>query len=891
MALYLLHGTLHCTIYSAQDLVDELRFSGQAPKLIRKMVERMEDTMKMGKGQSRIYATIELGKSTVGRTRIVDEDPVNPEWNEGFHIYCAYNVSQVIINVKCDDRVGAHVIGKARIPLSKILPGKAVEDWYDLILEGNEKKRGKIKVKLQFSSVEGDPFWGSGITGSNQTGVPFTFFPQRTGCRITLYQDAHMQPGFLPKIFLEGGMMREETRCWEDIYHAISNAKYLIYIAVPSTIPASRSIPVAFAKMTFVRQSLFGCLRNPCICDIGGSERSLQGCGLMGSCEHNSTKDSVQNLWLCSLKICPLNGITKSSRWSVHTAIRLIRDPHTDQGETLGELLKRKADHGCKVLLLVWDDRTSQRGMPNLGGIMGTHDEETLNYFKSSNVKCILCPRNPDSGLSVVQGMTVGTMFSHHQKTITVDAEVGVSNPYSRRIVSFVGGIDLCDGRYDDQNHSLFRTLTSAHNDDFYNGCFKGANIDYGGPREPWHDIHAKLEGPVAWDVLKNFEQRWKKQGEEGYLLEISDIVDIIPMSPITEGFDPETWNAQIFRSIDGGAAFGFPTDPYEAANVGLITGKDQVIERSIQDAYIHAIRRAKEFIYIENQYFLGSCATWDTMQDTGCNHLIPIELALKIVSKIEAGERFAVYIVIPMWPEGLPDSLSVQPILEWQRKTMEMMYRYISQALYAKGIYDVHPKDYLSFFCLGNRETKVDGEYKPVMAIPDTNLFSHYRKAQESRRFMIYVHSKMMIVDDEYIIIGSANINQRSMDGARDTEIAVGAYQPFHTAKDRSPRGQIHGFRMSLWYEHMGVLSNEFLHPNSTQCIRRVNEIGEQIWDKFIAEENPITRDLLGHLMTYPIDVKEDGSISEIEGEKWFPDTKAAVLGSRSPLPPVLTT
>ena len=31
--------------------------------------------------------------------------------------------------------------------------------------------------------------------------------------------------------------------------------------------------------------------------------------------------------------------------------------------------------------------------------------------------------------------------------------------------------------------------------------------------------------------------------------------------------------------------------------------------------------------------------------------------------------------------------------------------------------------------------------------------------------------------VDNEYIIIGSANINQRSMDGARDTVIAMGAY------------------------------------------------------------------------------------------------------------------
>ena len=29
------------------------------------------------------------------------------------------------------------------------------------------------------------------------------------------------------------------------------------------------------------------------------------------------------------------------------------------------------------------------------------------------------------------------------------------------------------------------------------------------GPREPWHDIHARVEGPIALDVKKNFEDRW----------------------------------------------------------------------------------------------------------------------------------------------------------------------------------------------------------------------------------------------------------------------------------------------------------------------------------------------------------------------------------------------
>lgn len=50
-----------------------------------------------------------------------------------------------------------------------------------------------------------------------------------------------------------------------------------------------------------------------------------------------------------------------------------------------------------------------------------------------------------------------------------------------------------------------------------------------------------------------------------------------------------------------------------------------------------------------------------------GADNLIPMELALKIVSKIRARERFTVYVVIPMWPEGVPSSAAVQEILYWQ--------------------------------------------------------------------------------------------------------------------------------------------------------------------------------------------------------------------------------
>jgi phospholipase D1/2 len=59
-----------------------------------------------------------------------------------------------------------------------------------------------------------------------------------------------------------------------------------------------------------------------------------------------------------------------------------------------------------------------------------------------------------------------------------------------------------------------------------------------------------------------------------------------------------------------------------------------------------------------------GILFPWDA---AGANNLIPMELALKITSKIRAGERSTVYVVIPMCPEGVPTTASVQEILYFQ--------------------------------------------------------------------------------------------------------------------------------------------------------------------------------------------------------------------------------
>ncbi|KAL3814883.1 hypothetical protein ACJIZ3_016151 [Penstemon smallii] len=572
--------------------------------------------------------------------------------------------------------------------------------------------------------------------------------------------------------------------------------------------------------------------------------------------------------------------------WSVWHKVRLVRDDNSLSEYTLGELLKSKSQEGVRVLLLVWDDPTSRSILGyKTDGVMATHDEETRRYFKHSSVQVLLCPRVAGKRHSWVKQREVGVIYTHHQKTVIVDADAGNNR---RRIIAFVGGLDVCDGRYDTPQHPIFRSLQTVHSDDYHNPTYTG-NVD-GCPREPWHDLHSKIDGPAAYDILTNFEERWMKAAKphgikklkmsyDDSLLRIERMPDILGLSdaPCVSEDDPEAFHVQVFRSIDSNSVKGFPKDPKDAPKRNLVCGKNVLIDMSIHTAYIKAIRSAQHFIYIENQYFVGSSYNWNQYKDIGANNLIPMEIALKIAEKIRVHERFAAYIVIPMWPEGNPAGAATQRILFWQHKTMQMMYETIHKALVEVGLEDAYsPQDFLNFYCLGNREALNAGDLSESNSPANTPQ----GLSRKNRRFMIYVHSKGMIVDDEYVIIGSANINQRSMEGTRDTEIAMGAYQPHHTwaRKQASPMGQIYGYRMSLWAEHLGVLEDCFTRPESLECVRRVRSMGEANWNQFASNE---VSEMRGHLLKYPVEVDRNGKVKPLPGSETFPDVGGNIVGS----------
>jgi phospholipase D1/2 len=61
-----------------------------------------------------------------------------------------------------------------------------------------------------------------------------------------------------------------------------------------------------------------------------------------------------------------------------------------------------------------------------------------------------------------------------------------------------------------------------------------------------------------------------------------------------------------------------------------------------------------------------------------------------------------------------------------------------------------VDASEYIEFFCLRN------------WGVMNNKFLSD----------QIYVHDKLLIVDDRFVIVGSANVNDRSMLGDRDSEV-----------------------------------------------------------------------------------------------------------------------
>lgn len=204
--------------------------------------------------------------------------------------------------------------------------------------------------------------------------------------------------------------------------------------------------------------------------------------------------------------------------------------------------------------------------------------------------------------------------------------------------------------------------------------------------------------------------------------------------------------------------------------------------EQSILTCYLDTIRQAQHFIYIENQFFVSSLA--------GDGVVNPIAEALveRIVRAHSEGKAFRVLLMLSLHPEGdFISSMESKYVMHYQYSTINRGAGSIFGLLKAR-VPEITVEDYFEVFSLRN-----------------WGVMRHHQVVSDQ----IYIHAKVMIVDDRVMIVGSANINDRSMLGDRDSEVAVIIEDRNHVQSvfNRQPCevGSLsHDVRVKLMREHI---------------------------------------------------------------------------------------
>ncbi|KAK3324376.1 hypothetical protein B0T19DRAFT_229252 [Cercophora scortea] len=419
--------------------------------------------------------------------------------------------------------------------------------------------------------------------------------------------------------------------------------------------------------------------------------------------------DGRDYFWAVSVALERAKETIYIEDWWLSPEFFLRRPPHFNQEWRLDQVLKRRAEAGVKIYVMVYRE---------VEAALTCNSEHTKHALQA------LCPkgspgygnitimRHPDH--NVLENAADMTFYwAHHEKFIVVDYEV-----------AFIGGLDMCFGRWDNHQH----TLADVHPEGVANEVWPGQDFnnnrvmdfknvqdwkqnelskaDYG--RMPWHDVSMGLIGPCVYDIAEHFVLRWNfvkrdkykrddrfdwiqlrgRQGEDEDLVGVQRPKHPVgeyllhPLTPLdTKNLDNRgTVHAQIVRSSCDWSS-------------GILT------EHSIQNAYSEVIRKAEHFVYIENQFFIT--ATGD--QQSPIHNTIGRAIVDAVVRASKEGRKFRVIIMIPAVPGFAGDlredgALGTRAIMDYQYKSICRGEHSIFEQIRKEG---VNPHEHIFIFNL----------------------------------------------------------------------------------------------------------------------------------------------------------------------------------------------
>ncbi|PMD36346.1 phospholipase D/nuclease [Hyaloscypha variabilis F] len=621
--------------------------------------------------------------------------------------------------------------------------------------------------------------------------------------------------------------------------------------------------------------------------------------------------DGRDYCWAVSIALERAKETIYIEDWWLSPELFMRRPAYYNQEWRLDQILKRKAEEGVKIYVIVY--REVEAAL-TCNSAHTKHALQALCPKGSKGHGNIMVMRHPDH--NVLENAADMTFYwAHHEKFIVIDYNT-----------AFIGGIDLCFGRWDIHQHPLADVHPEGvateiwPGQDFNNNRVMDfqsvadwksnelSKAEYG--RMPWHDVAMGVVGDCVYDIAEHFVLRWnfikrdkyKRDGRYDWLMlegregpdedlvgvqrpphPVGDYIHhpLTPLSGKTLGDKQGTIHAQIIRSSADWSS-------------GILT------EHSIQNAYSELIRNAQHYVYIENQFFIT--ATGD--QQSPIRNTIGRAIVDAVVQAGKEGRKFRVICLIPSIPGFAGDlredaALGTRAIMDYQYKSICRGENSIFGQIEKEG---VDPKQYIFFFNLRSyerlnvtpavkeQEEKSGVKYQEVQRaqaqeIMDSGIHgskdqdegadkhmgkkgaldprddsgdeSTEKKTDAKRRFEqagenkqpestdsvaknamldtptlveekweggldtevdnwiqeeLYIHGKVLIVDDKHVICGSSNLNDRSQLGIHDSElsIVITDTKMVHTTMNGQPyEAGYHAtsLRRYLWREHLGLL------------------------------------------------------------------------------------
>jgi phospholipase D1/2 len=205
--------------------------------------------------------------------------------------------------------------------------------------------------------------------------------------------------------------------------------------------------------------------------------------------------------------------------------------------------------------------------------------------------------------------------------------------------------------------------------------------------------------------------------------------------------------------------------------------------------------------------------------EQSGLLNNIGQALAERIGRAIDEKLPFHVYMILPVHPEGALNVLNIMHQLHLTMQSLvfgeHSLVKRIQRRMAIRALLDrkVSREEALKII------ERKDIEGRPVYEQQDwtryltlLNLRTWQTLAGRVVTEQIYIHSKLLIADDRVAILGSANINDRSLQGGRDSELAV-------IVRDSAPvtvkldgvhdavvGKSVHELRVALWKKHFGL-------------------------------------------------------------------------------------